>query len=121
MIDGVPVGSFDSVEGLIDVLQEDTLSCITLPLIDVFTRGGGGGAEEPGWGDDEPQYDTAGDVQARAAGRALYDADPQRHGYVRHLIHESNIVKRNQFLCFYGVFYRDSEYFNVYALVYSYI
>jgi hypothetical protein len=81
MIDGVSVGSFQSVEGLIDVLQEDTLSCIQMPLIDVFS-GGGSAHDEPGWGDDEPQYDTAGEALARAgvAGRPLYDATDPRGG-----------------------------------------
>eukprot|EP00037_Helgoeca_nana_P024291 m.257709 g.257709 ORF g.257709 m.257709 type:complete len:431 (-) comp26599_c3_seq2:160-1452(-) len=73
VIDGVPVGAYGSIEGLIATLQEDTLSCISTPLINIF----GGDAEAYPDPTGEPQYDTAGEAMARAGvGGGLYDAVP---------------------------------------------
>mmetsp|Transcript_897 Transcript_897/g.2659 ORF Transcript_897/g.2659 Transcript_897/m.2659 type:complete len:431 (+) Transcript_897:211-1503(+) len=70
VIDGVPVGAYNSIEELIQTLQEDTLSCISTPLINIFADAPLGAAAF-----DEPQYDTAGEAGAAPGGR-LYDAVP---------------------------------------------
>ena len=67
-IDNVPVGQFRSVDGLVDVLMQDTLGVLHCPLIDVFS-GGGGQSYADQYGGGAPTYDSAGTNSAANAGK----------------------------------------------------
>lgn len=69
-IDNVPVGQFRSVDGLVEILMQDTLGVLHCPLIDVFS-GGGGQSYADQYGGGGPSYDSAGTHSA--ANAALYD------------------------------------------------
>eukprot|EP00038_Savillea_parva_P007138 m.168008 g.168008 ORF g.168008 m.168008 type:complete len:403 (+) comp12909_c0_seq1:286-1494(+) len=76
VIDGVPVGAFTSVHELIETLMDDTLSCISTPLINIFGNGAQNNNPYP-----EPQYDTAGEAMARAvAVGAVHDMSAYNSG-----------------------------------------